>query len=51
MRAEDKTKKLERCDNAVVDQLKWGPGVPTGKFLKFYIAVGGFQRKFGEKMV
>ena len=26
MRSEDKTKKLERCDNIVVDQLKLGPG-------------------------
>ena len=34
MRAEDKTKKLERCDNVVVDQLKWEPGGPCRKIFE-----------------
>ena len=34
MRAEDNTKKLERCDNVVVDQLKWGPGGPSRKIFE-----------------
>jgi hypothetical protein len=34
MRAEDKTKKLERCDNIVVAHLKWWAGGPSRKFFE-----------------